>query len=49
MTGRQIWVEVALPQQFRKQKMTLKNVQDCSLLIYMEGFLYQEEFCALRS
>ena len=27
MNGRQIWVEVALPQQFRKQKMTLKNVQ----------------------
>ena len=25
MTGRQIWVEVALPQQFRKQKMTLKK------------------------
>ena len=24
---RQIWVEVALPQQFRKHKMTLKNVQ----------------------
>ena len=49
MTGRQIWVEVALPQQFRKQKMTLKNVQDCLLLSYMEGFLDEEEFCALRS
>ena len=49
MTGRQICDEVALPQQFRKQKITLKNVQDCLLLIYMEGFLYKEEFCALRS
>ena len=29
--------------------MTLKNVQDCLLLSYMEGFLDEEEFCALRS
>ena len=27
--------------------MTLKNVQDCLLLSYMEGFLDEEEFCAL--
>ena len=39
MTGRQIWVEVALPQQLRKQKMNLKNVQGCLLLSYMEGIL----------
>ena len=27
--------------------MTLKNVQDCLLLSYMEGCLDEEEFCAL--
>ena len=27
--------------------MTLKNIQDCLLLSYMEGFLDEEEFCAL--
>ena len=27
--------------------MTLKNVQDCLLLSYMEGILDEEEFCAL--
>ena len=27
--------------------MTLKNGQDCLLLSYMEGFLDEEEFCAL--
>ena len=32
MTGRQIWVEVAFPQQFGKQKMTLQDVQDCLLI-----------------
>ena len=43
-----IRVEVALPQQFLKQRMTLKNVQDCLLLSYiLEGFLDEEEFCAL--
>ena len=37
-----------LPQQFRKQRMTLKNVQDCLLLSYiLEGVLDEEEFCAL--
>ena len=46
MTWRPIWVEVALPQHFRKQKMT-PNVQDCLLLSYMEGVLDEEEFCAL--
>ena len=44
MTGRHILVEVALPQQFRKQKMTLKNVQDCLLLSYMEGFQRKIDF-----
>ena len=44
MTRRQIWVEVALPQQFSKQKMTLKNVQDCLLLSYMEGFWTKKNF-----
>ena len=43
-----IRVEAALPQQFRKQRMTLKNVQDCLLLSYiLEGFLDEEEFCSL--
>ena len=42
MAGRQLWVEVAFPQQFLKQKMTLKNVQDCLLIDfsrYLEGWL----------